>query len=223
MNKIIGVIISCFILSTSKAQLLDSLQSYIHTKPTIDARLESRNSFIKYGRAEVSGVRFGVSFKRKLRLGAGYSWLNSSVFEPKIISDLNGNKTTVDNYLRFGYAAFYADFVFHKTKRWQLSVPIQLGTGASWFEYRFNNEWLKSKKRFLLIYEPGISVQFKIFKFLGLGTDVGYRFVLKNNKYVGDKLNSPTYAFKLLIWLDQLYFMGFPKSKLTQRFGPASW
>jgi hypothetical protein len=31
--------------------------------------------------------------------------------------------------------ATYADFVFHKTKRWQLSVPIQVGTGMYWTQY----------------------------------------------------------------------------------------
>ncbi len=212
-----------FSINISKAQLLDSLEAYIKTRPTIDARLESRNSFIKYGRAKISGVRLGVTYRKKLRLGIGYSWLDSEVYTPRLITDPTGNQVYVDNYLNFGYVAYYADFVFHKTKRWQLSVPLQLGTGLSWFNSYYNYQPYTSKKYFLLLYEPGISVQFKVFKWFGAGADVGYRFTLKNSIYVGDKLNSPTYAFKILFWLDQLYFTTFPKSKITERFGPAAW
>lgn len=206
-----------------KSQFLDTLNVFLHSKPSIDARLESRNSFIKYGRAKISGVRLGLSFKRKLRLGIGYSWLSSNVSDPMETRDDFGNKVTTNNYLKFGYLCYYADVVFYKTKHWQLSVPLQLGTGLSWFEYTDGTQRLKSKKHLLLLYEPGIAVQFKLLQWFGLGTDIGYRFTLKNNKYIGEKLNSPTYAFKVLVWFDQLFFLAAPNHLLTKKFGPASW
>ncbi len=206
-----------------KGQFLDTFKVFLHSKPNIHARLESRNSFIKYGRAKISGVRLGLSFKRKLRVGIGYSWLDADVSDPIKITDAFGKPIIVDNHLKFGYACYYADFVFHKTKRWQLSIPIQVGTGMYWFQYSNGLQTIKSQKRLLLLYEPGISVQFKIFRWCGLGADIGYRFTLKNNKYIGEKLNSPTYAFKLLFWFDQLFFMAAPKHKLTKKFGPAYW
>jgi len=75
----------------------------------------------------------------------------------------------------------------------------------------------------LLIYEPGITTQFKITKWLGLGVDVCYRLALRNTNYVGNRLNSFILAPKLLIWFDQIFFMAAPKSKLTKKFGPAYW
>lgn len=213
----------CVFAFGSKAQFLDSLTIAIHKRPGIDARLESRNSFIHNGRAKISGVRLGVIFQRKLRIGGGYSWLDAKVYERKPITNEYGLPDTVNNYLKFGYLCYYVDFVFHKTKRWQLSVPIQVGTGFSHFEYTYNNQKVRSKNYFLLIYEPGITMQFKVFRWVGVGADVGYRFALKNNKFIGDRLNSPTYAFKLLVWFDQLFYVVAPKSKLAKKYGPAYW
>lgn len=206
-----------------RCQFLDSLTTAIHRKPGLDARLESRNSFITNGRAKISGVRLGVIFQRKLRIGGGYSWLNSPVYRDKQIINTEGNTETVRDYLKFGYLCYYVDFVFYKTKRWQLSVPIQLGTGLSHFEYTSGNRLYKSRNYFLLLYEPGITVQFKVFKWVGLGADVAYRFTLKNNSYIGEKLSSPTYAFKLLVWFDEIFYILAPRSKLTQKYGPSSW
>ncbi len=207
-----------------KAQFADTLREVFKYKRSIDARLESRNSFINNELISVTGVRLGVAFQRKLRIGGGLSWLKTEVENLKFTTQFDGKSDTLISYLKFVYFCTYADFVFYKTKRWQLSVPIQAGTGASWFQlhknYKLNSG---EKKYFLLLYEPGITAQFKAFKWLGVGADVAYRFTLKNNKKVGEKLNSPTYSFKILIWFDQLYYDMFPKSKITNRFGPSYW
>lgn len=206
------------------AQLMDSIGYFLKQPYSIDARLESRNSFIDNQLISVSGVRLGLSFKRKLKLGIGLSWLESPVTEKFQSKNILGMDTSINRFLKFMYVCYYADFVFYKTKRWQLSVPIQVGTGASWFQsnnkYSFDN---KSSKYFLLLYEPGITAQFKVFRWFGVGTDVAYRFTMKNNKKVSEKLMSPTYSFKILFWFDQLFYELFPSHELTKRFGPAEW
>lgn len=209
-----------------KAQYLDTMHAVFNHKSSIDARLESRNSFINNELISVTGVRLGVAFQRKLRVGGGLSWLKSEVTKLDIFEDAYGNPVdTLKRYLKFGYLCYYIDFVFYKTKRWQLSVPIQAGTGISWFQDQsdIKRDFRKNTGYFLLLYEPGITAQFKITRWFGLGADVAYRFTLKNNKDVGEKLNSPTYAFKLLFWADQLFYVVFPESKITKRFGPAVW
>lgn len=223
MLKKIAFIVFILCRLTISAQFLDTLRSITQKRPSIDARIETRNSFIENGRAKVTGVRLGLIFQKKLRVGIGYSWLSSDIFEKKIITNYLGNSDSVNNYLKFGYVAFYTDFVFHKTKRWQLSVPLQWGAGLSWFKYNNGTQDISSSKDYLLLYEPGISVQFKLLRWCGIGTDIAYRFTLQNNKYLSNKLNSPTYGFKFLIWFDQLYYLGFPKSKLTNKYGPADW
>ena len=196
-----------------KGQFMDSIYDVIKQKRSFNINLELRFSFINNQLTTVNGLRGGISFNRKLRIGGGISWLNSDLF--------------IDNekqYLKFVYLCLYSDIVFYKTKRWQLSVPIQIGMGSSWFQketqFSFSN---KDSKYFLLLYEPGITTQFKVFKWLGFGTDVAYRFTLKNEKNIGENLNSPTYSFKILTWIDQLYYDFFPKSKLSLKYGPSFW
>jgi len=209
---------------SSTAQFLDTLHNVFRNKSSIDARLESRNSFISNQLISVTGVRLGVAYQRKLRVGGGISWMKSNYSSDFYTPNESGKIDTIKKYLKFTYLCYYIDFVFYKTKRWQLSVPIQIGTGLAWFQRGAQfNLYSGDKKSFLLLYEPGITAQFKVFKWFGLGTDIAYRFTLKNNKKIGEKLNSPTYSFKVLIWFDQIFYTIFPKSKITKRFGPAVW
>ena len=223
MFKKVSLIVFIVCRLTINAQFLDTIKSITHKRPSIDARIETRNSFFENGRAKVTGIRLGLIFQKKLRVGVGYSWLSSDVYKKIAITNYVGNIDTVNNYLKLGYIAFYTDFVFYKTKRWQVSVPLQWGAGLTWFKYNNGVKDVSSSKDYLLLYEPGISVQFKIFRWCGLGTDIAYRFTLQNNRDLRNKLNSPTYGFKFFIWFDQLYYLGFPKSKLSKKYGPADW
>ena len=216
LKKLLPLLIIC-LPYTAKAQLFDTIQALFRQQYSVDARLESRNSFIDHQLVSVNGARLGVCFQRKFKIGIGLSWLNSTVKSPHFTDDQ-------PQYLKFGYLCYYLDYVFYKTKRWQLSVPIQAGTGSCWYQKeRGYNLGGKDSKYFLLLYEPGITAQFKIFKWFGLGSDVGYRFSLSSGKKSGINLNSPSYSFKLLFWFDQLYYDLFPKSELTKRFGPSYW
>jgi len=216
---IIFVLLSFF----AKGQFLDTFKVFLHSRPSIDARLESRYSFMNNSPTKVSGVRLGISFKRKLRVGIGYSWLDTPVYDKEIVKDELGKPKIITSFFKFEYVCYYADFVFHKTKRWQLSVPIQVGTGMYWTRYDDGEKITNSKKRLLLFYEPGITIQYKMTRWCGLGLDVCTRLALRNTNYVSNKLNSFVLAPKLLIWFDQIFYMAAPKSKITKKHGPAMW
>jgi hypothetical protein len=218
MKTLLICTVSCLIAISAHGQFLDSLQDVFKGTYNIDARLESRYSFISHRLTSVRGIRGGLAFQRKLRVGGGISWLKSEV-----PVNFAGNEIP-EKYLKFVYVCYYIDFVFYKSKRWQLSVPIQAGTGISWYQKEKYYKWSASDpKYFLLLYEPGITVQFKIFKWLGLGNDVAYRFALNNKSMKGAGLNSPTYSFKLLFWINQLYYELAPKSAISRKYGPAFW
>jgi len=216
-----------------EAQLIDTLKSIIKHKYSIDARLESRNSFVNNKLISVSGVRLGATFQRKLKLGIGISWLKTqgnSWLKSNIKKDFYsvndfGKTDTTTKYLKILYGCVYADFVFYKIKHWQLSIPIQVGMGSVWFQqneksYSFNKS---DQKYFLFIYEPGITVQYKLFKWVGFGADVAYRFAMHDSKKTGERLSSPSLTFKALFWFDQLFYELFAKSRLTKEYGPAYW
>ena len=211
-----GIIVLLFFFSLGgKAQLLDTIRDFLKHKYSIDVRLESRASFINNELTSVSGVRMGLTFKRKLRLGAGlswlktdgYSWLKTNVTKDFEVLGSDGKLEIQKKYLKFVYACYYIDFVFHKTQHWQLSVPIQLGTGYLWFQenkkYSFGNS---EQKYLLLIYEPGITLQYKAFKWLGAGADATYRFSLQDRKKTGVHLSNLSFTLKALFYFDYLFY-----------------
>jgi len=208
---------------SGSAQYLDSLGEVIKGKANIDLRYESRWSFVNNSLYTINGIRIGAAFEKKLRLGIGINWNKTKLSAQAETMDEIGNTQFFNRYFQLGYFLMYADVVFHRTKRWQLSVPLQLGIGSTWYqtapEYSLKN---RQSKAFLLLYEPGISVQFKVTRWAGLGADVAYRFTIKNNQ-ISEKLASPTYSLKFFVWVDQLYFLVFPESEWSKNSGPAAW
>ncbi len=224
MRVVLTLCFAVLIHTCVYAQYLDSLDVVIKGKSNIDFRLESRWSFVNNELITISGVRIGAAFEKKLRLGGGLSWLKTPYSQITSTVNENGQNILQTTYFKLAYLAAYADVVFYKTKRWQLSVPLQIRTGFTWNQsvpqYQLNK---MQNKKFLFLYEPGITVQYKLTRWFGLGSDVAYRFALKNNKKISENLSSPTYSLKLLFWLDQLYFMVFPEADWSQKSGPASW
>lgn len=214
------IFIVTFFPFCGEAQFMDSIPSLLKGKAGIDARFESRYSFIGGQVATINGVRMGLAFQKKLKLGGGLSWLNTDL---RFRHPAGDNAPGSLRFLKFGYLCIYADFVFHKTKRWQLSVPLQVGTGLIWSQprrlYKLSGP---DPKYFFVLYEPGITVQFKIFRWLGVGNDVAYRFVLRHDP-MPQRIVSPTYSFKLLVWPDQLFFLLFPDHDQSKKRGPAQW
>jgi hypothetical protein len=222
--KKFAIIVCFFVCAGAKAQFLDSLNVVFRSKSIIDARLESRYSFIRNNIIGVTGLRLGVAYKRKLRIGGGISWLKSDRAYTFAERNEFGNLVEQTRYLKFGYLCYYIDFVYYRTKRWQLSVPIQAGTGLTWFQkYHGYQLFGGDKKHFLLLYEPGITAQFKVLRFVGVGGDAAFRFILNREKKIGEQLNSPTFSIKVLFWPDQLFYVCAPNSKITKRYGPAEW
>jgi hypothetical protein len=195
-----------------------------NSKRSFDFRYESKNSFSDGDRIEVVGIKGGVTFGKKISIGGGYCWLRTNLAERKLLPDLGGSVVYRDNKLKFQYLCYYIDFVYYKSKRWQLSSQVEFGAGLAKFEYLDNGQKDISIGKPIVLYNPAINIKFKIFKWLGLGSTIGYRFMLLNNKSIGKKLNSPLISGGILIWWDELGLALFPKSQRMKKwFGESEW
>ncbi|MDP2385849.1 MAG: hypothetical protein Q8M29_05735 [Bacteroidota bacterium] len=214
-----------FFAGILNAQFLDSLHVAFTGSKTFDFRFESRNSFVDHDRVEVQSLKLGVTFGRKISVGGGYSWLKTKLYEKYTFYDNELKSTvTINRWLRLNYICYYVDYIFYKNKRWQYSIPTQFGTGFAKFDHNFVTGEKTKDKFMVFLYEPGVNVKFKIFTWLGLGGNIGYRMVFKNNKFLGKKLNSPIYSGGVIIYWDQLALAVFPKNKLVnKRLGPVEW
>lgn len=198
---------------------MDSLRAGIDRKPSFIFKMDTRNSFISNRRGEIFGIKLGVEFDKKLRVGGGVHWLTSALTSDRYITGSTGKTDVVPAYLDLAYLAYYIEYVYFKTKRWELSIPFQFGGGYSKYEYSYGGNNFSDSKKMIAIYEPGISTQFKIFRWMGVGADIGLRVMVLNNSSIKQNFNSPTYAFKFLVWYDELYKMAFPNTKLAKRLG----
>lgn len=199
------------------AQWSDTIESILHGKVYPTASFDSRNSFISNNRAHIWGVKIGIDFSGKLQGGIGYNRHDKNLRKEIYFSDQAGNPDSTSAFLHLNYFSFYMRYIYYEKANWKFSImPYQLGFGNSEYRYLYNGKNLISGKRFVVIYEPGISVSYKIFKWLGVGGDIGFRFMLRNNPNIPENFNSPIYSFYAIVYWGELYKSVFPKTKLAK-------
>mgnify|MGYP000092791163 CR=1 FL=1 len=192
----------------------------LEKKPHLFGKFDTRNSFIDNSRAKIFGLKTGIIYNKRLAFGIGYNQLNppSSDFDKIIyIVNSNGELERTAAVLRLAYMSVHAEYVFYQTKHWELSMPLQFGIGQSYYKYNQFGKRKVIEKDYNFIYEPAISVEYKFAKWAGVGVDVGYRFMATSYKKLNRKFTSPTYAFKFLIYYNEIVKSVFPKSKLAKR------
>lgn len=204
-------------------QIFDSLKVAFQKKPGIDVGLETRNSFLLNDTVKFRGIKLGVSFGKKIKIGLSYNWLKSNIYN-QVSYFYDSSRDTTKGYFKMAYLSIYTKIVYHKNKRWEYSTPLQFGYGSSWIQQSsklsFKNQQFKKN---MIVYEPTVSVQFKLFKWLGIAGNIGYRFVWHKDEKIINHLNGPIYVLNINFMLEQLFFEAFPESEITKRFGPAEW
>jgi hypothetical protein len=178
------------------------------------AGFSSRNTFIYGFNAPVFSFKLGAEMKGKLRMGISYNYLKQPEFKSykdkfpfvylKQVSGVNG-VDTVPAFLRLRYMAYYGDYTYYNKDKWEFSIPIHLGLGKSFYEYSEGSKKVRERESMVFVYEPATSVQYRIIPWFGVGVDIGYRFIIVDNKFIGNNFNSPIYNLKTLIFWGELY------------------
>ena len=198
-----GVFLLIFILSFSfsNAQLLDSISLSLKEKPRVLFKLDGRGSFISTRSASIWGFKVGVEHDGRVQYGIGYSWLRNEISEEV---DLNGEQ--VPSRVRFGYIAPYFEYAFYQRKKWEVSIPVQVGLGQAWYEYK-DEQGKKHKvdKTWVFMYEPAMTVEYRVFRFFGAGFGVGYRLAIKTNRAMEENFTAPIYLLKLKLYLPEVF------------------
>lgn len=200
------IVITAIILLTScvdmKAQtinLSDSLYHVFHNKPTPSFKVDTRNSFITGNHAKVYGIKAGLNFRKTLTVGIGYNFIGTSLTEEIIVG-----REVYYAQIKMRYIAPFIEYSFYKKGPWEAMVPVQFGIGSSFIQHEVNGERHNIRKDNVLLYEPGMSVEYKIFNILGVGGGIGYRIMLKNNKEINQQFTSPVYVIRIRLIFDEV-------------------
>ena len=200
-----------FFIFKVNAQIWDSIKEDLMTPASFFVNLDQHNSFVSSRLAKINGVRFGLSYQEKYKIGFGFYGLSSAT--PLTTTQIvNGD--TVYPKLNLGYFSFCYEYVFYQKYPWQFSVPVQVGIGNSFFDYTDKaGKYHKTKEQLIMLYEPAVIGQWKALKWVGLGFGVGYRLMLVSNPTLNQKFNSPIYSLGIRIFFDEIYHSLSPKKK----------
>ena len=221
------VIIFCACTNLCLAQFADSLHKAFDGKKHFIVDYDSRNSFIDNNRIGVNSFKLGVGLGEKITVGAGYAWLNNNtpIYNRHRFFDSESRKdTSLSRQLSLKYVCYYITYTYYKSKRWELSVPMQMGIGKVGYSYWYKNGIKKDDAGYCFLYEPEVNVKFTVLRWFGVEGDVGYRFLFQKSSFIKNTFNSPLFAFGVFINWNELALMTFPKNKWVQnKFGPSDW
>ena len=227
--KIVLVLLT--VVFPAKAQLnktvVDTPLISFKNKPKIFLTLDKTSSFVSGKGATTNEIRMGLDFKKKIRFGIGYASLASDVVTDKsIVTTVTGVDSLVPAKLSLSYMTLSAEYTFYESKRWQITTPLTLGIGSSYFSYyeAINGEYLTMKMDkggVALLSASGIAT-YRILRWVGLSAGLGFRQVIVNNGKVKESFNSPVYLFRIRIFMGEIYKSIFPRGILGKHDPPYS-
>jgi hypothetical protein len=207
-----------FVLSSSPALSLNdvmlqswknSAQAYNNHKIKPYFQLDSYYSFIGNRYADVIGFKAGIEWNNKWRFAAGYNQIKSDIVENKVLpsSELQyAINDTMRAQLYLRYFPLMAEYVFYDKDAWQLSAPINLGYGRSYFQYYgINNQKRRVFEHGVLVSEIGMNAQYKIIKWFGIGAGLGFRIMILNNPAIDTKFSSPIFSIRIKLFPGAIY------------------
>ncbi len=200
----------------AQTPMMDTLLSAFHYRPKPSFDFGTRNSFVQNSRADIWGIKLGVSFHKRVRIYAGYNYMTSDLQAPYAFMG-DGKLQEVTLHMKLNYGAVCFEYVYYKTKHWEFSLPLQLGIGESRYQYAYEGTLRNRDGGLIILYEPMVATEYYIFPWLGVEVDVGLRLMLRNNSAINKEFNGPMYAFGLFLAYDELYKALFPHSRLAQQ------
>jgi hypothetical protein len=226
----------CFVLLlsvSSDAMAFDVIEQPTDTplvgfkgKPSLFFTLDNTASFVGGKSATTNELRFGLDFKKKLKLGLGYGQLVSDIVVNKdIVAERTDNDSVVPANLSLSFFSANAEYVFFNSKRWQISTPLQIGVGSTYFLYYESDKNGKSiQKRTdegtVLVSGFSAVATYRILRWVGISAGLGYRVGILNNDKVSESFNSPVYTFKFRIFFGEIYKSVFPRGISGKREPP---
>lgn len=179
------------------------MQESFQEKPKFLIKLSTNNSFITNSFARIRGIQVGLNFKKITKLGIGYHWLAKGIERP--LEGIIPEACEVKGQLKTRYVAPFIEYVYLKRKRYEFSIPLQIGVGKGFFEYTdASGRKQQTPSHWLGFYEPSMTGIYKIIPYLGVGAGIGYRLLIFGGKHFDDRFTAPTYQIKVKIYFDQL-------------------
>lgn len=197
-------------------------------KPKFFLTFDRTSSFVGGKAASTNELKFGLEFRKKLKLGIGFGALVSDVVtEKNVTTPQTGKDSVVNAELTLSFFSLNSEYIFYDSKRWQVAMPLSMGFGSSYFSYFEDNGNGNFKTKRIdegdaVVTTATGMVTYRIFRWVGVSAGAGYRIALLSNDKVQESFNSPVYAIRLRIFLGEIYKTIFPRGISGKRNPPYS-
>jgi hypothetical protein len=174
----------------------------IHRRPVF--QFDQRYSILQRQIVGINGLKFGVEWRGRLRTGLGLYFLSSAV--PASGPQPGFVPVGSEDKIRFRYAVVYSEYVLIGTPRWELSLPVQGGFGRYYVRYTYPDGTVyRTPKNDIWLIEPTIGGHMRVFRWIGVGTGVGYRQVLFTEDKLEDNISGVIFYGRVKLFLGDLY------------------
>lgn len=211
MKKIICISLFCSLAITSKCQFIDTLQAAIDRHGSFSFCFNTRSSFIGNYDANIFGYMVGVCFGKKFTIGGGINTLSSTIYHTKY-----ENNDTLKGKLNFTYFSYFVEYILTLSKHWRIDIPVSIGIGNASIQYTNGKSTITENNKTIVPLEPQVEVDYNFNRYVGLYTQVGYRYMLVHNRLLTYNFNSVTYSVGVLIYPLEIYAGLFPRTKLAR-------
>lgn len=189
-----------------QSTLDDSIRVAMTKKPKFIVRYDSHGSFITNTPARMSALGAGLRFGNYIRLGLAVNWLNTPIYRTKIVPADSAGTDTVAAKLNYGMVSIYSNIVVARHKKWEFTVPFELGIGGTSYTYNNNaGQPIEFAKGGIVTIEPMFNAEYKVFRWLGLGAGLGLRLVPIGNRLMKENFNSLLWDANLSIYFGEIY------------------
>lgn len=187
------------ILNYGQSRHLDTISNAFNHKPKILLKLDSKFSFVSNQLVSMRGVKAGVNFNNRIKLGVGYSWMKNN-FKFDNPSILINN----ENYdLRYSYVSIFSDYNFYNDKKWSFLfntdfAVVKLG-------YKNKESSIFDFLSYGAVIEPSFISEYDLIKYITLGSGFGYRFVFRESNNIAEKFSAPLFIIRIKIDFLKIY------------------
>ncbi len=159
------------ISSVASNQTLDSIRAALKSKPTFVLGFNNRLSYVGVESSRTSKIYIGLDYNRTMRFELAFNAMPKAAVE----TDYLVRGGTIVRTNQMSYLGFQAEYTFFRSRRWKLSIPVQVGIGTNHSTRRFNNDLQFTGKSVVLPIEPGVNALYYFYDWLGAKAGVGYR------------------------------------------------
>ena len=179
--------------------LTDSIRSYLEKPARFTTKIQVKHSFITGKPIRTFGLKMGLTHQNRVAYGLGLHIMDNGIESPSLADG-------TERHVKLFYGSLYFEYSFYHKEKWRINLPVHIGLGASWHEDKpMEGNSFVSDKRPVLMYEPAMGVEYQLFRYLAIGTEIGFRLMLINNNDIPRQFTAPTWAVKLKINGNALY------------------